>query len=160
MSDLELKIEISPPEEEKKETPLPPSTDNSKFVQVIQLSNVDAFRPVDLHDGNSLAEQAFASLLKLANNQPLTHTNIIQLTGATIQLVQGLKRGKEVLTNAEKKSMVFYLINRLVKEIPMDEELRTYFTSVFIPLMLSGVIDSLCDLDVNTLNSKSCCLCQ
>jgi hypothetical protein len=131
--------------------------DPPKFVQHIQL-NVN-LEPVasDLHNPNQvLADQVF-DVLKLRT--PLTHANIIEIVGVAIQMTERLRRGKEMLTNNEKKSIVTYLIRRLVNEAPMDDDLRSYFTNVFIPVMLSGVIDSLCSLDVHELQTSllACC---
>lgn len=113
----------------------------------------------ELHTQNQvLANQVFESLKQRA---PLSNANVIELVGLAIQLTARLRRGNEVLSNAEKKSVVTYLIRRLVNESPLEDDLRSYFTNVFIPVMLSGVIDSLCSLDVHELKASllSCC-CQ
>ena len=114
---------------------------------------------VSVHNPNQvLAGKVFANLKKIIEGKPLTRTNIAELVGATIRMAESLKRGKDPLTGEEKKSIVMYAINQLVHETPMDEELRAYFTEIFIPLMLSGLIDSLCSLQVADIKSWfSCC---
>ena len=151
----EVKVEpVQPvdPVPEKKDPP-------PKFVQTIQLSADVSVDDALKNPNQALVDRLFTLLAERVNKVPLTHTNIVELVGITIQLVQKLKRGKEFLTNEEKKSIAMHLIRRVVKETPMDDELRVYLDSVFIPLMLSGVIDSLCSLDVHEVRRSMfpCC---
>jgi hypothetical protein len=155
MTSDEVKVDAgqsAEPVPEKKDTP-------PKFLQTVQLS-ADVDVDYTLKNPNEiLVEKLFTILADRVKKVPLTTTNIVELIGITIQLVEKLKRGKEFLPNNEKKSIVLNLIRRIVKETPMDEELRVYFDSVFIPLMLSRIIDSLCSLDINQVKRSlfSCC---
>lgn len=158
-------VEVQEPVEIKVESvqsvePVPEKKDPPpKFVQTVQLSADVTVDDTLLNPNQILAEKLFSLLSDRVKKVPLTNANIIELIGITIQFVEKLKRGKQFLSNDEKKSIVLHLIRRIVKESPMDEELRVYFDSVFIPLMLSGIIDSLCSLDVNAVKRSlfSCC---
>jgi hypothetical protein len=104
---------------------------------------------VKLHNPNEfLLERLYKLLTDRINNKPLTNANIIEFVGLSVQLVEKAKRGTEPLTNEEKKSIVTNLIIKLIRSTQMDDELKSYFEHIFIPLMLSGVIDSLCSLKV------------
>ena len=73
-----------------------------------------------------------------------------------MQIVQTTKRGNQFLTNEEKKAIVINVVRKVVREVDMDEEVRTYLADVFIPVLLPGVIDSLCNLDVHDVGVALC----
>lgn len=141
--------------------PHPPSQQQQQVRVMRQINlNLPSEVPTLLNPNDILTQRVYDSLLKFTTGKPLTTTNIVELVGFAVRTVQNLKRnGTQPLTNEEKRSIVMVAIQRLIRELPMDEELRVYFNDVFIPIMLGGVIDSLCSLQVNVADVKKCFPC-
>lgn len=137
--------------------PPPPST---KKVKVSRQLNVEvdssALAPVVLTNPNEvLVQQIYDTVKKYLNGQSLTQSNAVAIVGIAMRTVQTIKKG---LTTADKKSIVMYTIQRLVGELDVDSEVKSYFTDIFIPLLLSDVIESLCELNVHVV-MKTCLPC-
>lgn len=135
----------------------PPST---KKVKVSRQLNVEvdssALAPVVLTNPNeALVQQIYDTVKKYLNGQSLTQSNAVVIVGIAMRTVQTIKKG---LTTADKKSIVMYTIQRLVGELDVDSEVKSYFTDIFIPLLLSDVIESLCELNVHAV-MKTCLPC-
>lgn len=112
-----------------------------------------------LNPNEIILDRIYQLLTDRLRNKPLTNANIIEIIGISIQLVEKAKQRNAPLSNADKKSIVTNLIIKLVQSTPMDNQLKSYFTDIFIPLMLSSTIDNLCSLNVNDIKRGlfSCC---
>lgn len=109
-----------------------------------------------------VAKQAYDLVMKMVSNKTITQINIVEIVGIAIQVVQTQKKGSTPLTNDEKKTLVMSIISKLVEELPgIDPDVKIYLTQIFIPVMLSGLIDSLCNLNINDIKDgiKSCFPC-
>jgi hypothetical protein len=140
--------------------PPPPPPPSTKKVKVSRQLNVEvdssALAPVVLTNPNEvLVQQIYDTVKKYLNGQSLTQSNAVAIVGIAMRTVQTIKKG---LTTADKKSIVMYTIQRLVGELDVDSEVKSYFTDIFIPLLLSDVIESLCELNVHVV-MKTCLPC-
>jgi hypothetical protein len=115
------------------------------------LKNLEIPNPND-----EIVLKVYNSVMKMVDKKTISQDNIIEIVGNVIQTVQLVKRGKEILTNEEKKAIVINIVQRLVNESPIDETVKKYLVEIFIPSLLPGVIDSLCNLNVNKVIKSSC----
>jgi hypothetical protein len=106
-----------------------------------------------------LADKAYDEVIKAANGLKVTQNNIIQLVGIVIQIIESIST-KQKIANSLKKNIAIFVIQKFVGCANGIEEMtKTYLEQIFIPTMLSGVIDSLCNLDVHEIvRTVSCCL--
>lgn len=112
----------------------------------------------------ALLRSAYEKLMDVVSDHEYTPDNILVLITKAVQIVQKLKRGKEFLTGPEKKAIVMGLIKKWVKYTPyLSDSQRQYIQEVFIPTMLSGIVDSLCEINVHKMIEKCGvfkCLCN
>lgn len=155
---IELKPALSTIKEEKEVTPrvapVPPTTLRRQVdIQVDPAMITDPEIP---NPNQLVAQNVFNTVIKSIEGKPITNQNIIEIIALTMQVVQTTKRGSQFLTNEEKKTIVMNVVRKIVRESPMDAEVRTYLADVFIPVLLPGVIDSLCNLNVHDIGEAFC----
>jgi len=111
-----------------------------------------------------LLRSAYEKLMDVVSDREYTPENILVLITKAVQIVQKMKRGKEFLTGPEKKAIVMSLIKKWVKYTPyLSDSQRQYIQEVFIPTMLSGIVDSLCEINIHKMVEKCGvfkCLCS
>lgn len=120
-----------------------------------------ALRSINIPNPNEeIAVQVYNQLKELVSGQ-IHQDNIVKIVGLAIQIVQRMKRDNLPLSNEEKKSIVIVVIHRIVQDVVKDDTVRGYLEDIFIPMLLPGIIDSLCDLNVNDIKQSllSCWKC-
>jgi hypothetical protein len=124
-----------------------------------------ASKGIELSNPNEeVANNAFDLLQLAMKGMDLTPDNIVQIVGMGIKVVEGLKRDNTPLSNNDKKSIVMIIVKRLVMTTDLSDTVKSYLNDIFVPLLLPGIIDSLCSLDVNDIASPAvkktffCCL--
>ena len=100
-------------------------------------------------------ELAYAKFKRIAATRGHDLGAMLVLVGIALQIVQNMKRGKDVLENHEKKAIVTKMIKAWIHESPnFTEKDKEYLVQVWVPTMLGPAIDSLCELDVNKTAAK------
>jgi hypothetical protein len=127
---------------DKKEVELVPSTE--------EISVFDYKHPVFI--------DTYSSLLKIVHKRQIRPANILVAVGMAVQLVQTTKHQKHILANADKKQMVINLLHKLVKDIDATDAERKYLARVFIPKVLDGAIEAMCEMDIQNM-TKNICKC-
>lgn len=104
----------------------------------------------------NLYELAYQKFRQLVEGKSYGVANMIVLVGIAVQVAQQLQRGSDKLNGAEKKAIVINIVRRWIGDSPsFSAEDRTYLCDVFVPVVLDGVIDGLCALDVNAVSQKA-----
>lgn len=108
----------------------------------------------------ALFKSAYAQVQKMENLKKVSVASILVLVATCTRIVQNLKRDNTIpLSKEEKKAIVINLVQKWVDDNDqLSDEDKLYLNGIFIPTMLDGAIDSLCDLDMH--NIKQCCLLQ
>jgi hypothetical protein len=113
--------------------------------------------------GNDLLVlQMFDCVQKMFNNRSLDIKSLIELVGLAIQMVENAQINHVFLLGSEKKALVIQFINYALQKLPIiDEDTKQYLEHIFVPTILSDLIDSLCNLNVQSLRLRvaDCGLC-
>lgn len=101
---------------------------------------------------NDIYKLAFDRVKAMAYGKDITPAKITILVLLCIQIVENIatKDFKKVnISGALKKEIVIKLITEWVNNISnFNDDDKLYINNIFIPTILSGMIDSLCDLDL------------
>jgi hypothetical protein len=155
----------------KASVPKPPVTTISQSSSVLIQATGDThvFTPITptiVNPNIAIADQILSNLRHIVQLNPLDENNIISLVTDVISTVSIVKRGKEMLSGEEKRSIVIYVINQIIQEAPMSDELRMFFNVVFIPLVLPPLVNVISDFvssdvssDVSCSSCASCASC-
>lgn len=111
-------------------------------------------------DSDAISDLIFDQLAEECKKKKPSHDNIAEFVGLAVQLAEKQRINKQPLSGDFKKKAVAKSIARMVTEFVTEESVREYLLSVFIPVALSGLIDSLCNLKVqDAVKMVKFCFC-
>lgn len=115
---------------------------------------VQPAHPYDL----TLYDIAYLKLGEVVRKKQFGVGDILVLVGLSTQIVQGLKTAKkDPIDKPVKKAIVVRLITQWIDDANhLSEQDKFYLKNIFVPTMLDGAIDSLCELEVNKIVKSKC----
>lgn len=128
--------------------------DNNSLSTIKEEKSNIPHNPYDL----TLYDIAYLKFSEVARSKQFGVGDILVLIGVTTQIVQGLRTAKkDPLDKPAKKALVVRLITQWIDDAQhLNEQDKFYLKHVFVPTMLDGAIDSLCELEVNKIVKSKC----
>lgn len=104
----------------------------------------------------------YQKLSNLIKDKEVSISTITAIIGLATQIVQDVEINGLKLSNIDKKEAVLALASFVISKAPIEQSQKDFLQNVFMSDIASGVIDSLCDLDVHKVKEVvekvfSCC---